>query len=94
MTRSIVLRYNKNVTLFSLYFMPAIRSTISFTQKNWKNIQDEKNRSKLVNTAVEYYLKAQNFLQEKEQEFILQELNHYEDTGESYSFDETFAEDK
>ena len=74
--------------------MPAIRSTISFTSQNWKSIQNEKNRSKLVNTAVEYYLKAQNFLREKEEEFILQELKHYQKTGESYSFEETFAEDE
>ena len=70
--------------------MSATRSTISFHEHNWQKIAQQKNRSKLVNTALDYYFRAQDFLKDKEEEFILQELHHYEKTGEHYSAEETF----
>lgn len=70
--------------------MTVIRSTISFQEKNWNKVKGVKNRSKLVNDALENYFRMKNFLKEKEEEFILNEFKHYEETGESYTFDETF----
>jgi len=70
--------------------MAVNRTTISVNQDNWAKIKNVKNRSKVINVALEYYFKAQEFLANKEQEFILTELNHYLETGESYSFEETF----
>lgn len=72
--------------------MTATRSSISFNQNNWKQIANSKNRSALVNKALEYYFKAQAFLKSKEEEFILSELEHYQKTGEHYTFDETFKD--
>lgn len=72
--------------------MSATRSTISFNQNNWKRIANSKNRSALVNKALDYFFKAQSFLKSKEEEFILSELERYEKTGEHYTFDETFKD--
>lgn len=70
--------------------MPASRSTISFEEKNWKALKDVPNKSKMVNVALRFYLDSKATLKKKEEEFILNELAHYEDTGEAYSFEETF----
>ena len=70
--------------------MVAARTTIAFDQLTWPKLKKAKNKSKLVNKALEYYFSAQEYLKKKEEEFILWEFAHYENTGESYSFDETF----
>ena len=71
--------------------MVASRSTISFTEENWNEIQKTSNKSKMVNSALKFYFDAKNLLKKREEEFILNELAHYEETGESYSFEETFS---
>lgn len=86
-----VLRYNVNVTLNST-LMSVTRSTVSFTENNWNRITDANNRSKLVNDALTYFFTAQDYLKEKEEEFILGELKHYQDSGEHYTFEETFRD--
>lgn len=48
------------------------------------------NKSKLVNKALEFYFGSKKLLKQKEEEFILNELSHFESTGEKYSFEETF----
>jgi hypothetical protein len=70
--------------------MIAARSTISFTEENWTAVAKEKNKSKLVNKALELYLGTKKLLKQKEEEFLLNELAHLESTGETYSFEETF----
>lgn len=70
--------------------MPASRSTVSFTESNWKKLQKSENKSKTVNIALKFYFDSREILKKREEEFILNELEHYEKTGESYSFDETF----
>lgn len=70
--------------------MIASRSTISFTENNWTEIKKEGNKSKLVNKALEFYFSSKKLLKQKEEEFILNELAHFENTGEVYSFEETF----
>ncbi len=70
--------------------MPASRSTISFEEQNWEALQKVPNKSKVVNVALKFYLDSKAILKKKEEEFILNELAHYEDTGEAYSFEETF----
>lgn len=87
----IVLRYNIIVTLIS-NIMSVTRSTVSFTDQNWNEVSKAKNKSRLVNQALTYFFDAQKFLKEKEEEFILNELKHYQDTGEHYTFDETFSD--
>lgn len=71
--------------------MGASRSTISFTEDNWKAIRNADNKSKVVNVALNFYLDSKRLLKKKEEEFILNELAHYENTGESYSLEETFS---
>lgn len=70
--------------------MSASRSTISFTEQNWEKLAVSGNKSKTVNVALKFFFDSKKLLKEKEEEFILNELQHYEDTGESYSFEETF----
>ncbi|KKQ72173.1 MAG: hypothetical protein UT33_C0005G0094 [Candidatus Peregrinibacteria bacterium GW2011_GWC2_39_14] len=70
--------------------MPASRSTISFSEQNWKKLSDSDNKSKIVNTALKFFFDSKDLLKKREEEFILNELCHYEKTGESYGFDETF----
>lgn len=70
--------------------MPASRSTISFEEQNWKTLQKAKNKSKVVNIALKFYFDSKATLKKKEEEFILNELAHYEENGEAYSFEETF----
>lgn len=70
--------------------MPASRSTISFNEPNWEQLQKSKNKSKMVNAALQFYFDSKELLRKKEEEFILNELAHYEDSGEVYSFEETF----
>lgn len=48
------------------------------------------NKSKVVNTALKFYFDSKELLKKKEEEFILNELAHYEQTGEIYTFEETF----
>jgi len=69
--------------------MPASRTTISFNEKNWKALLKAKNKSALVNQALQFFLSAKMTLQQKEEEFILCELEHYNETGESYSLVES-----
>lgn len=70
--------------------MAVSRSTISFTEQNWKKLAESDNKSKTVNAALKFYFDSKDLLKEKEEEFILNELNHYEETGESYNLEETF----
>lgn len=70
--------------------MPASRSTISFTEQNWQKLEASENKSKTVNVALKFFFDSKELLKEKEEDFILNELQHYEDTGEAYSFEETF----
>ena len=70
--------------------MAASRSSISFTEDNWDKIQSASNKSKVVNTALKFYFDSKALLKQKEEEFILKELAHYENTGEVYTFEETF----
>ncbi|PJC37274.1 hypothetical protein CO046_01295 [Candidatus Peregrinibacteria bacterium CG_4_9_14_0_2_um_filter_53_11] len=70
--------------------MSVSRSTISFSEQNWKKLANAENKSKTVNLALKFYYDSKELLKEKEEEFILNELQHYENTGESYGFDETF----
>lgn len=70
--------------------MPASRSTISFTEQNWQKLEASENKSKTVNVALKFFFDSKDLLKEKEEDFILNELQHYEDTDESYSFEETF----
>jgi hypothetical protein len=70
--------------------MPASRSTISFTEQNWRKLESSNNKSKVVNIALRFFFDSKELLKEKEEDFILNELQHYDDTGESYSFEETF----
>ena len=70
--------------------MPASRSTISFEEQNWKILQEQKNKSKVVNTALRFYFNSKDLLKKKEEEFIINELAHYENHKETYSFKETF----
>lgn len=70
--------------------MSASRSTISFEEQNWKALQNVPNKSKIVNIALKFYFDSKVTLKKKEEEFILNELAHYEETGEAYSFEETF----
>ncbi len=70
--------------------MSASRSTISFTEDNWKAIGNADNKSKMVNVALSFYFDSKKLLKKKEEEFILGELAHYENTGESYSLEATF----
>lgn len=70
--------------------MSASRSSISFNEENWSKIQAASNKSKVVNTALKFYFDSKELLKKKEEEFILNELAHYEATGEVYTFEETF----
>ncbi len=70
--------------------MPASRSTISFTEQNWKKLEASGNKSKTVNVALRFFFDSKELLKEKEEDFILNELQNYDETGESYSFEETF----
>ena len=70
--------------------MPAARSSISFTKDNWTKIENASNKSKVVNAALQFYFDSKELLRKKEEEFILNQLAHYEETGEVYTFEETF----
>jgi len=70
--------------------MPASRSTISFTEQNWQELSTIDNKSKTVNTALKFFFDSKKLLKKREEEFILNELHHYDDSGESYSFEDTF----
>ncbi len=68
--------------------MPASRTTISFNEQNWKALTKASNKSALVNQALQFFFAAKNILKQKEEEFILNELAHYDETGEGYSLNE------
>ncbi|PIQ79892.1 hypothetical protein COV81_00550 [Candidatus Peregrinibacteria bacterium CG11_big_fil_rev_8_21_14_0_20_41_10] len=70
--------------------MPAFRSTISFTEQNWEKLEAGDNKSRMVNIALKFFFDSKELLKKKEEDFILNELQHYEDNNESYSFEETF----
>jgi hypothetical protein len=70
--------------------MSASRSTISFTERNWEKLEESENKSKTVNIALKFFFDSRELLKDKEEEFILNELQNYKDSGESYSFEETF----
>lgn len=72
--------------------MPASRSTVSFSSKNWKELKKAKNKSKVVNLALSFYFDAQEILKKRQEEFILNELKHYQESGESYSLKDTFKD--
>lgn len=59
-------------------------------EDNWKALQKVNNKSKVVNLALSFYFDAKKMLKKKEEDFIFNELQHYEETGEAYDFDETF----
>lgn len=73
-----------------LTVMTASRSTISFEENNWKELEKADNKSRVVNVALRFYFDSKSTLKKKEEEFILNELANYEDSGEVYSFEETF----
>lgn len=73
--------------------MTASRSTISFTEDNWAKLSKSKNKSQVVNAALAFYFDGCEMLSQKEEEFILNELEHYRVTGECYSTEEVFGED-
>ncbi|NQV90835.1 hypothetical protein HQ487_05545 [Candidatus Uhrbacteria bacterium] len=64
--------------------MPASRTTISFNEQNWKTLEKAENKSAVVNQALHFFFSAKKTLKQKEEEFILNELAHYTETGESY----------
>lgn len=70
--------------------MAASRSSISFEQENWQKLQNEENKSQTVNIALRFYYSSRDRLKQAEEEFILNELVNFENTGESYSEDEVF----
>lgn len=70
--------------------MSASRSSISFSEENWSKLQSVNNKSKMVNAALKFYFDSKELVKKKEEEFILNEIAHYEATGESYTWDETF----
>lgn len=70
--------------------MAASRSTISFEQENWQKLEKEANKSQTVNIALKFYYSSKEKLKKAEEEFILNELAHFEETGESYNEDEVF----
>lgn len=70
--------------------MLASRSSISFSEDNWNKIQAAKNKSKVVNTALKFYFDSKEIIKKKEEDFILNEWAHYEETGECFTYDETF----
>ena len=86
---SITIYYNRN-TFLPLYIMTATRTSIAFNQDNWNKLASEPNRSKIVNKAVDLFYKTQQMLKEKEEAFLLDEIAHYMNTGEHYTFEETF----
>jgi hypothetical protein len=65
--------------------MPASRTTISFNEQNWKALKKAGNKSAIVNQALQFFFSAKETLKQKEEEFILNELAHYDETGEKYS---------
>ncbi len=69
--------------------MSVSRTTISFNEQNWKQVASAKNKSAFVNDAVKFFVSAKKALKDKEEEVILNELAHFEETGESYSLKET-----
>lgn len=70
--------------------MSVSRSTISFDQVNWSKLKNEKNKSRVVNAALRFFYDSKKAVEKAETDFILSELAHYEETGESYSADEVF----
>lgn len=73
--------------------MSVSRSTISFDSKNWNQLAGAKNRSKVVNQALEYFFASQEFLESKKQEFLLKELQDYQDNpNDGQTFEEVFNE--
>ena len=68
--------------------MPASRTTISFNEQNWKTLKKVGNKSAVVNQALQFFFSAKKTLKQKEEEFILNELVHYDKTGEEYSLKE------
>ncbi|MBT5808548.1 hypothetical protein HOI18_04720 [Candidatus Uhrbacteria bacterium] len=68
--------------------MPASRTTISFNEQNWKEVSKAKNKSAFVNNAVNFFVSTKKALKKKEEEFLLNELAHFEETNETYSLEE------
>jgi hypothetical protein len=69
------------------------RSTVSFTEQNWEYLKEVSNRSRFINQDLEYYFKAQAFIKTKEEEFLLSELNDYQQNPqEGKKFSEVFGE--
>ena len=70
--------------------MSVSRTTISFNEQNWKEVVKAKNKSAFVNDAIKFFVSAKKILKKKEEEIILNELAHFEETEESYSLKDTF----
>ena len=67
------------------------KSTISFTENNWKRIKNAKNKSKVINKALSFYFDSKAHLKQKEEDFILEEHKNYKKNGEIYSHDQVFS---
>jgi len=73
--------------------MSVTRTTISVSAENWEYLKTIKNRSREVNHALNYYLKAKKFLAQKEEEFLLLELeDYYKEPEKGKTFEEIFGE--
>jgi hypothetical protein len=78
--------------------MAVKRSTVSFDPVIWKRLSQSKNKSKVVNDALLLFFQLEQLKAEHECEFsekglalIHKEIEHYEKTGESYSYEEVFS---
>ena len=77
--------------------MSVKRSTVSFQGPVWEKLSQAKNRSKVVNEALKFYFALDRFKAEKnleyneaETDFVLQELKHFEASGEKYDYEAVF----
>ena len=68
--------------------MSVSRTTISFSEQNWKTLKKASNKSAVVNQALQFFFSAKKTLKQREEEFLLNELAHYAETEESYSLNE------
>lgn len=77
--------------------MSVVKNSVSFEPEVWEALSEQPNRSRVVNNALKLYFTLENkraeqeaAWSEEEEKLILAELEHYEKTGESYSYEETF----
>lgn len=50
---------------------------MSFSDSVWEKLQSEKNVSRTINAAVEFYFASKDYLKNQENDFILKELAKY-----------------